>query len=525
MSNGGMVYLVGAGPGDPGLMTLKGRGLLESCQAVVYDHLASEEFLDWTPEGCRKIYVGKQAGRHSMSQDSINHLLVELALSGLMVVRLKGGDPFVFGRGGEEILALEAENIPYELVPGVTSAVAVPECAGIPVTHRAVSRSFHVIAGHTKEGEEGLPPEFEQYGSLPGTLVFLMGLGRLPSIIERLTAGGKSPDTPAAVIERGTLPGQRVVRAPLSQIQEKVREAGLTTPAIIVVGETASYEMKCSTKRDAHLTESNVQTHSGGQALSGIRVGITGTEQFAVNLAKALEEKGAKTSWLLNMKVISHGSEPPVKQAYKNLEHYTWLVLTSANGVRLFFKGLLDQGRDYRSLGHLKFAVIGDGTGRELAGYGFKADYMPDSFCAQALAAGLAAITGRDDRLLIARSKGGSPILTKTLEAAGIAFDDIALYEVAGAAADPADGETGLRERFDYLTFASASGVRAYLESGLALRIGGAEPDVRLACIGGITAGELEKRGLKAHVTAKDYHIKGLVEAIIKDVISSNKQK
>ena len=177
MKKQGIVYLVGAGPGDPGLMTIKGRELLASCNAVVYDHLASEHFLGWVPGTCRKLYVGKQAGRHSMKQEEINELLVTLALSGLTVVRLKGGDPFVFGRGGEEILALEAHKIPYVVVPGVTSAVAVPECAGIPVTHRAVSRSFHVITGHMREGGECLPPDFENYGSLPGTLVFLMGLG------------------------------------------------------------------------------------------------------------------------------------------------------------------------------------------------------------------------------------------------------------------------------------------------------------------------------------------------------------
>ena len=228
-----MVYLVGAGPGDPALMTLKGQALLSSCGALVYDHLASRQFLEWVPSACRKIYVGKQAGHHSMKQDEINAVLVELALSGLTVVRLKGGDPFVFGRGGEEIQALEAHGIPYETVPGVTSAIAVPECAGIPVTHRGVSRSFHVITGHTRDGEDCLPPEFETYGSLPGTLVFLMGLGQLPAITARLIEGGMAPDTPAAVIENGTLPDQRAVRAPLSGIHAKVLEAGIGTPAIM----------------------------------------------------------------------------------------------------------------------------------------------------------------------------------------------------------------------------------------------------------------------------------------------------
>jgi len=507
MKKQGIVYLVGAGPGDPGLMTIKGRELLASCNAVVYDHLASEHFLGWVPGTCRKLYVGKQAGRHSMKQEEINELLVTLALSGLTVVRLKGGDPFVFGRGGEEILALEAHKIPYVVVPGDTSAVAVAEYAGRPVTHRAVSRSFHVITGHMREGGECLPPDFENYGSLPGTLVFLMGLGQLPAITQRLITGGKSPDTPAAVIERGTLPGQRVVRAALSRLHDAVQREGIRTPAVIVVGETAAYDMKCSALRP----------------LSGIRVGITGTEQFAGRLTRALEAQGAQVSWVLDMKVISHAESAPMKDAYKNLEQYTWIVFTSANGVRLFFLGLRAAGRDYRSLGHVKFAVIGEGTGRELERYGFQEDYMPDSYCAEALGQGLCGILTPADRLLIARSKGGSPVLTRLLGQAGILFDDIPLYEVKGSSVNdssvnnsPAnDSPADKIETLDYLTFASASGVRAYFERMDSIGMPSWLPDAKMVCIGDITARELERSGHKAHITASSYHIGGLVQAII----------
>lgn len=501
MENRGIVYLVGAGPGAPGLMTLKGRELLSGCDAVVYDHLASERFLDWVPGKCRRVYVGKQAGHHSMKQEEINTVLVELAMEGLKVVRLKGGDPFVFGRGGEEIMALQAHGIPYEVVPGVTSAVAVPECAGIPVTHRAVSRSFHVITGHTREGGDCLPPGFEAYGAIPGTLVFLMGLGQLPAIAERLMEGGKSPDTPAAVIEKGTLPGQRVVRAPLDRLYDTARDAGIGTPAIIVVGETASYEMKCSSLRP----------------LSQIRIGVTGTEHFAASLTQALEARGAQVSWVMEMKVVSHRDETPMQEAYKNLGEYSWIVFTSANGVRLFFGGLLEAGRDYRALGHVKFAVIGDGTGKELAKYGFLADYMPDSYCAAALAKGLAKLLPASDRVLIARSKGGSPVLTEILGGAGIAYDDIVLYEVQGS---PAADMTG-PEALDYLTFASASGVHAFFRN--LERTGGVlAEDTKLVCIGAITAQELEKFGRKADITADQYHIDGLVQAIIRDAAKHN---
>ena len=512
-----MVYLVGAGPGDPALMTLKGQALLSSCGALVYDHLASRQFLEWVPSACRKIYVGKQAGHHSMKQDEINAVLVELALSGLTVVRLKGGDPFVFGRGGEEIQALEAHGIPYETVPGVTSAIAVPECAGIPVTHRGVSRSFHVITGHTRDGEDCLPPEFETYGSLPGTLVFLMGLGQLPAITARLIEGGMAPDTPAAVIENGTLPDQRAVRAPLSGIHAKVMEAGIGTPAIIVVGETASFDMKCDLK-----------CRSFGP-LAGYRIGMVGTRHFTDSLGHALKQEGAVVLPILEMKVISHTKCPAMQEAYRNLAAYTWLIFTSANGVRLFFQEMQHSGMDYRLLGHIKFAVIGDGTGRELANFGFHADYMPDSFCAEALARGLASILTDSDRILIARSRGGSPVLTSILEKAGLVYDDIVLYQVEGRLVreqrqadteEPGDAKLPAEEGFDYITFASASGVRAYLSSGLNINPGQRTGQTRLVCIGDITAGELKKHGIKADITAGTYHIQGLVQAIADDAIS-----
>lgn len=503
MENRGIVYLVGAGPGALGLMTLKGRELLSGCDAVVYDHLASEGFLDWVPGKCRRIYVGKQAGHHSMKQEEINAVLVELALEGLKVVRLKGGDPFVFGRGGEEIMALQARGIAYEVVPGVTSAVAVPECAGIPVTHRAVSRSFHVITGHTREDGGCLPPGFEAYGTIPGTLVFLMGLGQLPAIAKGLMEGGKSPDTPAAVIEKGTLPGERAVRAPLCRLYEAAREAGIGTPAIIVVGETASYKMKCSSLRP----------------LDQIRVGVTGTEHFAASLTQALEAQGAQVSWMMEMRVDPHMDEAPMQEAYRRLGEYTWIVFTSANGVRLFFGGLLSGGRDYRVLCHVKFAVIGDGTGKELAKYGFLADYMPDSYCAEALAEGLAEVLKASDRLLIARSKGGSPILTRILGGAGIAYDDIVLYEVQGSPVTAEDESGG--EAPDYLTFASASGVQAFFRNQK--ETGGTLPEnTKLVCIGTITARELENFGRRADITAEQYHIEGLVRAIIKDAAKHN---
>ena len=507
MKHQGMVYLVGAGPGAWGLMTIRGLKLLESCDAVVYDHLASHHFLSCLKPGCRKVYVGKQAGCHSMSQEEISGLLVRLAKEGLTVVRLKGGDPFVFGRGGEEILALEENEIPWEIVPGVTSAVAVPELAGIPVTHRGLSRSFHVITGHTMGGEGGTP-DMRPYAALSGTLVFLMGFGQLSSIAAGLIAGGKSPDTPAAVIENGSLPNQRVLRAPLGSLAGEAIRAGLGTPAIIVVGEVAAFEL-CP---------------KGALPLSGTTIGITGTPSFAARLRQALEREGADVRNVLEMKVIPYESSDEVQKAYRDLEGYTWLVLTSANGVQCFFEGLYRSGRDFRAVGHLKFAVIGKGTAGELEKYGFRPDFIPESYCARSLGEGLVKLLGKEDKVLLARAAMASKELPAVLSEAGIAWEDVPLYDVMPERREP-EGETGsLPAPLDYLVFASASGVRGFfgaMESRLA-SFGGTRRKPRLACIGDITAKALGEHGQHADVVASSYDIDGIVRSLEEDVSLRN---
>lgn len=500
MKKQGKVYLIGAGPGDPGLITLKGQEILKICDAVVYDHLASEGLLRWTQPGCRHRFVGKQMGCHSMKQEEINQILLKLAGEGLMVVRLKGGDPFVFGRGGEEVMALEKEGIPYELVPGVTSAVAVPECAGIPVTHREVSRSFHVITGHTQSGQDCMPQGFELYGRLPGTLVFLMGLRQLPLIVKRLMDGGKPSETPAAVIEKGTLPDQRVVRGNLGNLEEKVKEAGLTTPAVIVVGDVADYKM-CSNLN---------------QPLSGFRVGIVGTEHFAGKLKAVLEAKGASCTWACAMEIRSRENSEEMKEAYRNLEAYTWVVFTSANGVTLFFRGLLKSGRDYRALGRVKFAVIGPGTADKLHEHGFFPDYMPEEHSAKGLGRGLSPLLAKEDHILIPRAFGGSGELTKEVKQSGAAFEDIVLYEVRG---HRKKSEEQGADTYDYLVFASASGVKSYFKDAASLEQF-LDPESnpfkvpKLVSIGRMTASALETMGLKADLIAESYDIGGLSDVI-----------
>lgn len=499
MKQTGVVYLVGAGPGDPELITEKGLKRLKHCDAVVYDSLASDRLLWEVPADCEKIYVGKRAGSHSMKQEEINRLLVDLAKKGRSVVRLKGGDPFVFGRGGEEILALLEAEIPYEVVSGVTSAVAALASAGIPVTHRALSRSFHVMTGHTLSEEGTLPPDFDAFARLSGTLVFLMGLGNLPLIVSGLIREGKSGQTPAAVIESGTLPGQKVVRGTLSDIEKKVMECGIKSPAIIVAGEVAALDFSSTIKAP----------------LEGCRIGITGTPSFTGKLHKELAALGADTEYLLSLSVKSYKTGDPMKKAYKNLSDYTWITFTSANAVREFFSGLLECGYDYRAVGHVKFASVGNGTAKELLRYGFRSDYTPENYQVKDLAQGLKNFISAKDRILIPRSSRGSIELNQILQETEAAFDDVVLYDVVNGRLNSWKEDMAAKD-LDYVTFASASGVEAFFEA-CGPQAKEVLKGVKMVCIGDITAEALIKYGRKADLIAEVYSIPGVAEAICRD--------
>lgn len=520
----GFVWLVGAGPGDPGLITQKGVDCLKRCDTVVYDYLSNDSLLEYVKPECRRIYVGKKAGAHSAGQEEINSLLVRYARQGDVVVRLKGGDPYVFGRGGEEVLALRAAGVPYEVVPGVTSAVAALAGAGIPVTHRGVSRSFHVMTGHTMDGKAGgsLPEDFPAFAGLSGTLVFLMGLGNLPLIVKGLMEQGRPEQTPVAVIESGTLPGQRVVRGNLRTIVEQVKAEGIGSPAIIAVGDTAALDFRSPVK----------------PPLTGLRFGLTGTEKFLEGMSRELRGLGAVTETVCRMEVRSFGKSAEVQREIGRLKDYSWLVFTSANGVRIFFRELLEAGLDYRSLGGLKAAAVGSGTDEELRRHGFRADYVPESFCTESLANGLAGLLTKEDRVLIPRSAGGSRVLNEVFEQYEIPYCDLALYDVVGT-----DGAGKQRiEEMDYLVFGSASGVDAVFgkrDSGEEQResekprehgpsagqpVQSGSPALtarnnfpRIACIGRFTAARLADYGLRADVVSEVYDIPGLTESIRKD--------
>ncbi len=500
--NHGIVYLVGAGPGDPELLTLKGKRLLSQAEVLVYDRLASPEFLNMVPDTCEKIYVGKVPGNHSMVQEEINQVLVHYGLKGKKIVRLKGGDPFVFGRGGEEILELEKHGIPYEVVSGVTSPVAALAHAGIPITHRGIGQSFHVITGHTAIKSKGigvleaeddtLTDGFAEYAKLQGTLVFLMGLKNLDLIVDRLIRNGKDPKTPAAIVTDGTLPSMRCVRGTLETLPQLAKEYGLKSPGIIVVGPVAGFEM----------------TVKKARALSGLTVGVTGTDAIYEKLASKLYAEGASVLRIGKSKVLPM-NEDILAQTVKSIKSYQWIVFTSRNAIDLFFRAVRNENVDMRTFCHVKFAVVGSGTKEYLEQFGFYADYMPDKFTTESLANGLSQVVKAQEHVLIPRAKQGSKRLTEILQEANIEYTDLSVYDVKAEQAKVSDIK-GL----DFLTFESGSGVRGFFESDPEEKVKILNQSVYPVCIGHVTSEVLKEYGVTRALVAKDYTADGICEIL-----------
>lgn len=486
----GKVYLLGAGPGDPELITVKGCKLLKSCDAVIYDRLATEDLLDYVKEDCEKIYVGKEAGKHYKKQEEINDILVDCGMRHKLVVRLKGGDPFVFGRGGEEIDALNRYGIPYEVIPGITSAVAVPECAGIPVTHRGISRSFHVITGHTKEHSGNPVCDYKVLADTEGTLVFLMGLSKVGVIAGELMAAGKPGTTPVAVISNGTTKYQKVVRATLENIAEKVKENEMSSPAIIVIGETAGYEYLY-------------------QPANTRKIGITATDSLWEKLETGFTGIGMLPVSLCSMQVVPTEGMQQLEEELSRLEDYQWILFTSQNAVRLFFERMKRRKTDIRRLGGIRFAVLGSGTAEKLLEYGIKADFIPSKYRVSVLAEEFAKVVKSGERVLIPRALQGSPKLDDILTEKQISYRDIPIYDVTGKMTQ----NVKCLESLDYLVFVSASGVTAFFEQlrerGLTLPEG-----IRIACIGKITQKRLLEEYGEADVVAAVNDVEGLLAAV-----------
>jgi len=526
----GFVSLVGAGPGDPDLITVGGAARLAEAEVVVYDRLANPALLSHARAGAELIYVGKLPDRHTLTQDEINALLVEQGLAGRRVVRLKGGDPFVFGRGGEEAEALIAAGVAFEVVPGVTSAIAAAAYAGIPVTHRTLASSFAVVTGHEDPSKDVSSIDWAHLATGVDTLVFLMGTARLGEIARRLIEHGRPADTPVAVIEWGTLPRQRTATGTLETIAAVVRAEGIEHPAVTVVGDVAALR--------GHLRWFDTRP------LFGKRVLVTRTRQQASELCRALAAQGAEPVELPTLEIVPSFDRGELTDAIAHLQSsaFAWVVFTSANGVDLFIGHLRDAGLDARAFARSRIAAIGPGTAEALARAGLRADLVPEKFVAEGLLDAFASRVVLGQRVLLPRAEGAREVLVDGLEEMGAHVHELTLYRAAVPSQPDAEGLRRLREgEIDVVTFASSSSVRNLVEmlgetanskqqtakgpGGAESREQRAEGDagdalaplrrVVIAAIGPVTAAAVREAGLEPGVVAERYSIEGLVEALV----------
>jgi uroporphyrinogen III methyltransferase/synthase len=486
------VYLVGAGPGDPGLLTARALELIAAADVIVYDRLIPEGALMGARPGAELVYVGKEGGGPSTSQEEIERLLVEHGAGGRAVVRLKGGDPFVFGRGGEEAEALVAAGIPFEVVPGITAGVAAPAYAGIPVTHRDLASAVAFVTGHEDPGKSEAALDWEALAAFPGTLVVYMGVRHLGSIAERLIAGGRPPDQPAAVIERGTVGGQRVVRAKLSTILSAIREQAIRAPAIALFGPVAAMRDRLQWFED--------------RPLAGRTVAVTRARAQASGLAARLRALGAEVVEAPAIRIV------PLDGPAPNMDGYDLVCVTSPTGVRLLFERLAAAGRDARALAGARVAAIGPGTARALREHGVIADIVPERFVAESLVEALGEVPVT--RALVARASGARDVLPDALRARGAEVDVVAVYETVAERLDEA--ALSAVATADYVTFTSSSTVRFFFAAGARPGAG-----TRLVSIGPVTSDALRGQGREPDVEAGRHDIEGLVEALVTDALGS----
>ena len=493
IARAGVVYLVGAGPGDLGLLTLRAAELLAAADVIVHDRLIPPGSLDLARSDCKVISVGKEGGGPSTPQDTINSLLVEHAAAGRSVVRLKGGDPFVFGRGGEEALVLREHGLEFEVVPGVTSGIAAPAAAGIPVTQRGVASAIALVTGHEDPTKPETSLDYEGLAAFPGTLALYMGVGRLGSIAESLIAAGRPADQPVAVIHRGTMPGQRAVTATLETIAQTVAEQGIKAPAITLVGDVAGL-------RDQLQWRERMPLH-------GRRIAVTRARAQAGTMSARLESFGAEV-----IEVPAIRTEPINPDSPLDPSGYNLLCVTSTNSVPLLFRRMSAAGLDARALAGVTVAAIGPGTARALADFAIRADVVPERSVAEALVEELSA--HKFESALIVRAEQARDVLPDALEEAGCKVTLESLYRTVTE--QLTEAELAAVSEADIVTFTSASTVR-----NLVSALGGtdllSEPSRRLASIGPITTAELRAHGLEPAFEATQHDVDGLIEAILKD--------
>jgi uroporphyrinogen III methyltransferase/synthase len=497
MSGPGKVYLVGAGPGDPGLITVKGLRLLQEADVVIYDRLVDTRLLENARADAEMVNVGKGRDNHSYTQDEINALLVEHGSAGKIVTRLKGGDPFVFGRGGEEALELVEAGIPFEVVPGITSAIGALAYAGIPITHRKVAASFAVVTGSEDPSRPNSGVDWPALAHVD-TLVVLMGMEALPNVVDAVLAEGKPSDTPVALVRWGTRPDQETVSGDLTNIVARVKAAGLQAPAVTVIGPVVALREK-------------LQWFDIGP-LFGQRVLVTRTRQQASVLSAMLTERGAMPIELPTIAIEPMESGAAMDKALDGLTDYRWTVFTSANSVAIFFGRLTARGLDARALGAVQVCAIGPGTSNALGEHGIKADFTPGEFVAESLIDGMKERLQPGDRVLLPRAEGGRALLVDGLREAGAVVDEVHLYRAVPAEDIAVKALELFEAGVDTITFASSSTVKNLVDA----LDGDVEAINRciVACIGPVTAETARGLGVKVDVEATEHTVPGMVEAL-----------
>ena len=496
--NKGMVSLVGAGPGKRDYLSIEALRCIKKADVIVYDALISPSILNEAKMDAELIYVGKRADTIYKKQPEINELLVNLALSGKYVVRLKGGDPFIFGRGGEEALALKKSGISYEIVSGISSSYSVPASAGIPVTHRGAASSVHIITGHEHPAKPSEALDFSVIAKEEGTLVFLMGLRSLGNICEKLIKNGKNGETPVAVISKGMTAKQRTVYGNLLTIKDEVRKNNIEAPAIIVVGDVVGVGKQIC----------EWQSKNEKKVLSGKRILVTGSRNMADSLEKEFEQYGGETIAISLVETIPDYSD--CDDIFNNLEKYSWFIFTSANGVNIFFDRLRDLRVDIRKLANARFAVVGTSTKKALGKYGLYADFIPSKFTSKILAEELSKELTDKDKILIVRGKQGKNFIEDKFSEMSVEFDKICIYETIQDERR-ADEVKRICLDVDYIVVTSGSGA-------IALRdMAGCEHD-NIVAIGPVTKRDCEEVGLRVKIVAEEFDARGIVDVIVRDV-------
>jgi len=497
------VYLIGAGPGDPGLITVKGRACIENADVIIYDYLAAPALLNYAREDAEIIYVGKKGGDHTLPQHGINALLVEKAIQGNTVARLKGGDPFVFGRGGEEAEVLIDAGIPFEIVPGVTSAIAAPAYAGIPLTHREYTATVAFVTGHEDPSKSESNIDWPALTKI-GTLVFFMGVKNLPHIVTQLTANGMPGETPVALVRWGTTPKQVSLAGTLNNIAEKATAAGMKAPAIIIVGHVVTLRDKMHWFED--------------RPLLGKQIVVTRARQQASDLVSRLVEMGADCLECPTIEVVPPADWSHLDKAIENLADYDWIVFTSVNGVKFFFERLFALGKDVRALHHINTAAIGPVTAEKLLDFGLRSDIVPESYRAESVVDAFQNESVRGRKILLPRAAEARPVLPVELRKMGAVVDEIATYRTEQAR-DKADVLVSELQsgNVDMVTFTSSSTVKNFkslLPADADLK--SLMKNVTVASIGPITSDTARELGFDVQITAESFTIDGLCEAIQK---------